>query len=429
MKKFLFLIILVSTLISFAFAQSQNIENLLFNLPDVIFEKIKVPNSFECSYELKIRQPVDHFDATKGYFYQRVFLSHRAYDCPTVINTAGYCKSNNKTQEITEFLKANQIAVEHRFFGESIPDSTDYNYLNLKQATADLHHINQLFKKIYPGKWISSGISKGGVTTIFYRYFYPNDVDVSIPYVAPLNKEREERRIYAFLDTMGTDECREKIKSLQTRLLENRKEVLSFLKFYSMGKGLKFNYLTFEEAFEYAVMEYPFAFWQWGDSCQNIPDKNSSLEETVEYFLSSKPMALFGDKKIKYYGPHYYQSATEMGYYGYETHKFKDLIKTLPTNTNPQATFIPNKMEVSFDGGLLTEVHKWIKNEGNKFIYIYGAKDTWTTCAVQPSDKVDSKWFFLKGKDHGEARIKNMNVEEKQEFVSTLEKWLSIKID
>jgi hypothetical protein len=319
--------------------------------------------------------------------------------------------------------------VEHRFFGESLPDSIDYRYLNLKQATADLHHINQLFKNIYSGKWISSGISKGGVTTIFYRYFYPNDVDVSIPYVAPLNTEREDKRIYAFLDSMGSNACRAKIKSLQTRLLENRKEVLTYLKFYSMGKGLKFTYLTFEEAFEYAVMEFPFAFWQWGDSCQNIPDNEVPLENAVEYFLAQKPLKLFSDKDIDYYGPHYYQSATEMGYYGYETYKFKDLIKVLPTDRNLQATFIPNKIQVKFDGRLLKDVHEWIKTKGDKIIYIYGANDTWSACAVQPSDKVDSRWFFLKNRDHGEARIKNMNAEQRQELVSTLENWLSIRID
>jgi len=49
--------------------------------------------------------------------------------------------------------------------------------------------------------------------------------------------------------------------------------------------------------------------------------------------------------------------------------------------------------------------------------------------AVQPSDKVDSQWFFLRGRDHGEARIKNMSAEEKQRLITTLEKWLSIKID
>ena len=430
MKKSLILIAFLSTLANPVNAQTQNIENLLFNLPDVIFKKIVTPESFEVAYELKVRQPLDHFDPSKGFFLQKAFLSHKAFDRPTVINTSGYSKKKNNILEITELLSANQIAVEHRFFGESLPDSMDYKYLNLKQATADLHHIKQLFKKIYTGKWISSGISKGGVTTIFYRYFYPQDVDVSVSYVAPLNKEREDKRIYTFLDTVGTDECREKIKSFQTRLLENREEVLSFLKFYSMGAGLKFNYLTFEQAFEYAVLEYPFYFWQWGGSCLNIPGNETSLEDAVEYFVSWKdPLILFSDQDIKYYGPHYYQSAAEMGYYGYESYKFKDLIKSLPTDTNPQATFIPNKMDVSFDGSLLKEVHEWIESKGNKFIYIYGSKDTWSACAVQPSDKVDSQWFFLEGKDHGAARIANMSVEEKQKLVTTLERWLSIKID
>lgn len=430
MKSLLFFIILSLMLVNPVNAQTQNIENLLFNLPDVIFKKIETPDSFEIAYELKVRQPLDHLDPSKGFFYQKAFLSHKAFDRPTVINTAGYSKTKNDILEITDLLNANQIAVEHRFFGESLPDSLEYKYLNLKQATADLHHINQLFNNIYTGKWVSSGISKGGVTTIFYRYFYPEDVDVCVAYVAPLNKEREDKRIYTFLDTVGTDECREKIKSFQSRLLENRDEVLSYLKFYSIGAGLKFNYLTFEQAFEYAVLEYPFYFWQWGGSCLNIPGNETSLEDAVEYFVSWKdPLILFSDQDIKYYGPHYYQSAAEMGYYGYESYKFKDLIISLPTDTNPQATFIPNKMDVSFDGSLLKDVHEWIESKGNKFIYIYGSKDTWSACALQPSDKVDSQWFFLTGKDHGAARIANMSVEEKQKLVSTLERWLSIKID
>lgn len=410
-------------------AQSQNIENVLFNLPDVTFKKIKTPDTFEISYELKVKQPLDHFDSSKGFFYQRAYLSHRAFDRPTVINTAGYSTRRNYILELTELLSANQIIVEHRFFGKSVPDSLEYKYLNLKQATADLHHINELFKIIYSGKWVSTGISKGGVTTIFYRYFYPEDVDVSVPYVAPINKEREDKRIYTFLDTVGTDECRGKIKSFQTRLLENRDEVLSYLKFYSIGAKLKFNYLTLEQAFEYAVLEYPFSFWQWGYNSSKIPGNETSLEDAVEYFLSKNPLSLFGDGDIKYFAPHYYQSATEMGYYGYETHKFKNLIKALPTDTNPMATFLPQTMDMSFDGSLLTDVNEWIENEGNKIIYIYGAKDTWSACSVQPSDKVDSQWFFLTDKDHGAARIANMNNEEKNNLVATLEKWLSLKIN
>jgi len=429
MKKILLIIIILIGINSLVDAQIQNIETLLFDLPDVTFTKIKTLDSFETAYELKVKQPLDHFNSSKGFFYQRVFLSHKAFDRPTVINTAGYSTRDNYTLELTKFLKANQIIVEHRFFGKSVPDSLEYEYLNLKQATADLHHINKLFKTIYSGKWVSSGISKGGVTTIFYRYYYPEDVDVSVPYVAPINKEREDKRIYTFLDTIGTDMCRKKITSFQKRLLENRDEVLSYLKFYNIGAKYKFTYFTLEEAFELTVLEYPFSFWQWGYDCSKIPDNESSFEDAVEYFLSKNPLKLFGDKDIRDLVPHYYQSAAEMGYYGYEAYKFKDLIKALPTDSNPMATFLPPKMELSFDGSLLTDVHEWIENEGNKFIYIYGANDTWSACAIQPSDKVDSHWFFLKGKDHGEARIRNMTAEEKERFVKILEEWLSIEIN
>jgi len=427
MKKILLLIIIL--LGTNCNVNAQNFDNILSTLPDVTFKKIEIPDSFEIAYELKIKQPLDHSDSSKGYFYQRVYLSHNSFDRPTVINTAGYSTKRNYVLELTKFLNANQLIVEHRFFGESVPDSLQYEYLNLKQATADLHHINKLFKPIYSGKWVSSGISKGGVTTIFYRYFYPEDVDVSVPYVAPINKEREDKRIYTFLDTIGTDECRAKITSFQRRLLENRDEVLSYLKFYNIGAKYKFTYFTMEEAFEYAVLEYPFSFWQWGYDCSTIPGNETSLEDAVEYFLSKNPIRLFGDQSIKGLAPHYYQSATEMGYYGYESYKFKDLIKSLPTDSNPQATFLPNKMDATFDGSLLNDVHEWIEENGNKFIYIYGAKDTWSACAIQPSDNVDSHWFFLKGKDHGEARIKNMTAEEKETFVNILEEWLSIEID
>lgn len=410
-------------------AQSQNLEELLFELPDVIFYEIDSTEDYGPTYQIKVKQPLDHFDKTTGYFYQKVYLTHKGFDRPIVMNTAGYGRNNNSLYELTELLKANQINVEHRYFGESVPDSLDYKYLNLEQVTADLHHINQLFKKIYSGKWISMGISKGGATTIFYRYFYPNDVDVSVPYVAPINTEFEDKRIYTFLDTIGTDECRSNIKSLQIRLLENREKVLPLLKFYSIGAELNYSYLTFEQAFEYAVLEYPFTFWQYGSSCDSIPNENSSLDESVEYLISLDILSWFSDNSIDLSGPHYYQSATEMGYYGYEIDEFKKYIKALPNDKNPHATFLPNKIKAEFDGTLLKKVNKWIKNDGNKFIYIYGTFDTWFACAVQPSKKVDSKWFFLEGKHHRNARIKEMNEKEKQELISTLENWLSIDIE
>lgn len=407
-------------------AQS-NIATVLSKLPNLTFENSKKRSDSE-QYILRIKQPLDHSDTTKGFFYQKVYLSHRAFDRPTVIVTQGYNINQNQDQEITRLLNANQLNVEHRFFGESMPDSMNYRYLNLKQATADLHEIRKLFSSVYKNKWVSTGISKGGATTIFYKYFYPDDVDVSVPYVAPINTSYEEQRLYTFLDTIGSDECRNKIRNFQIQVLKNRKELLPLFKYYSMGAKAKYTYKSLGEAFEYAVMEYPFSFWQYGHNCNEIPTEKATIDEIAEYLISISDPLFFSDSEIKAYNSHYYQSATEMGYYGYRTSKFKDYLVDLPTDSDPMSLFFTFDMTDKFDGHLLNDVNLWLKTKGDKFIYINGGIDTWSASAVPFNPNVDSEWFTLNGKHHGNARIASMTPIEKKRLISTLEKWLSMKI-
>jgi hypothetical protein len=420
-----FLILLTSSLS----AQDFNIEEQLFNLPDIIFKKINTPLGYEAAYELRIKQEIDHKDPTKGYFYQRAYLSHRGFNRPTTMVTQGYTSNSNRISEVAELLQSNQIDIEHRFFGESIPDTLQYQYLTLEQATADLHHINEIFRKIYPNKWVSTGISKGGQTSIFYRYFYPEDVDVSIPYVAPLNSSLEDERIYTFLDTVGTDECRAKIKAFQTRILKERETVLPLLRWYTYGAQLNFNYLKFEEAFEYAVLEYSFSFWQWGSDCDKIPAADVPIEEALYHFVTVSGLDFFADQSMKDFASHYYQAGSQMGYYGYNINDFKPLLKALPTDKNPSAVFMPNKMEVKFNNTTPKKTAEWVKKKGNRMVYINGNSDTWSATAIRPNDNVDALWFFLDGKDHRAARIKNMTPAERKKLVNNLERWLDMEIE
>ena len=409
------------------FAQSE-LEKKLFELPDVIFTEIETPEGYQSAYKLMIKQPLDHTNESAGYFYQKVYYSHIAYANPTAIITNGYNKDGNTITEVAKLTSANQLNVEHRYFGESKPDEMDYQYLNFEQVTADLHRIRTLFAEIHQGKWISTGISKGGTTTIFYKYFYPEDVAVSIPYVAPLNYEYEEKRIYDFLDKVGTKECRKNIYKLQKDLLSKSDKIIPLLKWYVKGRDLKFNYLSVEEAFEYAVLELPFSFWQYGQDCAVIPVDND-METQIDYFLKIVGLDFFSDRDMEAYGSHYYQSATQMGYYGYETEDFKGLLKHLPYEPNPHAAFVPNKMKVKWDGTLTNKAAKWIKEKGNNMLYINGAIDTWSATAVPPSKNVNSKWFFMEGKHHANARIINMTDKERKVFVSALEAWLEIEIE
>ena len=406
-------------------AQDSSLEAELAVMEGLSFKKL---NDFKGGslYELKVRQPIDHSDATKGFFDQKVYLTHRGVENLTVIRTAGYNVGRNRISELSQILDANQLFVEHRYFGASMPDSLDYRYLNLKQATADLHRVRELFDELYTNKWISTGISKGGATTIFYRYFYPEDVDLSVPYVAPINRAYEEPRIYDFLDTVGTDECRKKLFDFQIQVLSKRDEILPLLKFYSLGANVEYKILSLEKAFEFAVLEYPFSFWQWGYSCEKIPGPDTDAEVLASYLLNVSGPSFFGDNDIRYYTSHYYQSATEMGYYGYETSPFEGYLKALPTDSNPMALFFPFEMNDPFDGQLLEDINQWLDAEADEFIYIYGAKDTWTASAVPPNDKVDAEWFIMEGKHHGNARIANMTDTELERLKNSLEKWLEL---
>jgi len=400
------------------------IEQQLYSLPDIIFKSIDTPDGFEAAYELHIKQPIDHYDPDLGYFYQRAYLSHRSFDAPTVIATEGYSRPSNRMYELTDYLNANQVDVEHRYFGTSVPKEMDYQYLNLRQATADLHHIRELLGQIYRQDWVSTGISKGGQTTIFYRYFYPNDVTASVPYVAPLNLELKEKRIYEFLSAVGTPECREAIREVQIALLEARKDILPRLSWFAKGADYEFSYISLEEAFEYGVLEYPFSFWQMGHDCATIPDPEAeSVDELTGHFMTVVGLGLYHDAAMEAYGSHYWQAGTEMGYYAFETEPFEGLLQEL--SGEPSAIFMPGKAPKTFEPSLVRKVYDWTQTEADHMIYIYGEIDTWTATGVPFSDKVeDAHWFILEGEDHGGARVRNMKKENREKLLEILEGWL-----
>ena len=86
-------------------------------------------------------------------------------------------------------------------------------------------------------------------------------------------------------------------------------------------------------------------------------------------------------------------------------------------------------MDINFNGQLLKDANEWLNKGVDRMIYINGALDTWSGTAVPESEKGDAEWFFMEGKHHGTARIKNMTTFEKERFTAAMEKWLSIELE
>ncbi|MCK4880907.1 MAG: aminopeptidase, partial [Bacteroidales bacterium] len=290
---------------------------------------IQNESTFERILEVMIEQPIDHCNPDGGTFRQRVYISHVDPSKPVVMITAGYDAKYYYTSEITSELSCNQVMVEHRYFGRSVPDSINWNYLDTWQAASDHHRIVTMFKELYPGQWISTGISKGGQTVMYHSYYYPEDVDVRVPYVAPLNFGLEDDRIYSFLDNVGSSRERRRVKKFQKMTLKNQEKYLDAFKSFSEDKGYTYELADgVEKAYEYCVLEYSFAFWQWGYvPLKKIPGKAAQPSEVIEHMNRVAGFDYFSDQFIIEYRPFFYQAMTEMGYYGYDLDTFGKYLK------------------------------------------------------------------------------------------------------
>jgi hypothetical protein len=386
----------------------------------VTFKQVSGDTMFNAVYMLRFKQPVDHTDPSKGYFEQKVHWSHINFDRPVVMVTEGYSMWGTHPWELTQMLNTNQIIVEHRYFGESVPDSLDYKYLTIQQAAADHHRIIEFFKQIYKGSWLTTGISKGGQTTLYHRRQYPDDVDVSVPYVAPIIFEQEDPRIYTFLDTVGTEECRKKIEYFQEETFKRRDEIVPLLNKFAKDKGISFSLGT-DVIFEYVTLEYSFAFWQWGrGNCEDIPDTSSiSAEDMLKHLLNIVPISSYTDKGIESSKSFYYQAYTQLGYYGYKLDKFGKYLKAVDYPTN--SIFGPD-VDMTFDPTQMRDINNWLQTEAKNIIYIYGAADTWSACAPDVSMNKNCLFMMLKDGSHG-TRIRNFSDNDKKLITEKLKRW------
>jgi len=401
----------------------QKLEQLF---PNAEITKMEAKDHFTKVYQLVLNQPLDYDNIEAGTFKQYVYLSHVDVKKPTVLVTEGY-NANPTTYELSKIFKGNQVQVEYRFYGKSRPDTIPWQYLKNDLAVEDYHQLVRKLKTLYKSKWISTGISKGGETVLIYKSKYPYDVDVVVPYVAPLINTQEDVRTQNHINTIGTEECRRKIINYQRLVLKNRDSILSKITRYAKEKNMSFTQIPIEEALEYAVLEFPFSFWQWGGNCNSIPDDSASSSELFEVLNSTVGISFYNDQTYDDLLPSYYQHMTELGYYGFDTTPVKDLLIIVHKPTNLR--FAPKNIDVTFNPNYIKEVRDYVENQGNKILYIYGEFDTWGACAPNPKSHVNALKMVLKGGSHT-TRIKDFSSEDKQLIYNKLQNWLgySVKI-
>lgn len=425
MKRISHLLLLLLLVIVSANASNKELYQKLCTLKGVITVD-SLPSDYSTEkYVVTIRQPLDHKHPEKGSFTQRVVISHEGFDRPTVLVTEGYggdyALNPRYRDELAGLFQTNTVFVEHRYFSGSVPDTVDWQYLTAQNSASDLHLITTLFKQIYPQKWISTGISKGGQTALIYRAFFPNDVDITVPYVAPVSRSAEDGRHEPFLNVVGDKKTRQAILSFQREVLKRRGEIIPLMEKFCMEKQLSFR-ISMNEVLDYCVLEYSFAFWQWGTPASQIPANSATTEVLFkhlteisgpDYFATGQPTQAF-----------FIQAARELGYYGYDIEPFKDLLFIRTSKDYLQRIMLPEGITIQFQPELYKKLTNFIATSDPRLIFVYGEYDPWTSVGITKLDGKKNMFVAIQPKGSHRARINTLPDSLRDKVIKTIKLWL-----
>ena len=396
-------------------------------IPNVLSVKKKQTlGHFDANFEIWFKQPIDHNNPTKGTFKQRVFLGFENTSKPVFVELRGYSIGSGNAGELAAHYKANQLTIEHRYFSDSRPQEIDWNTLTIENAAKDQALIIDAIKQVlYPStRFVATGISKGCQTAMALLSYFPEDVDACVCYVGPLNFQREDPRVYQFLNNVGSQAQRKKVKDFQELCFLNSNALLKIMKQTAQRDDMEWEFGV-KNALDYSILEYSFAFWQWGTTIEDIPAMDATPEEIYEHLIDVVGYGFFEASSVEGLQPYFWTALTEQGIYGYQTAPFQKFFNTEKVLGFEWA--FPNGISKKYSLVPMQRIKSFLDTSAEKMLFIYGEYDPWSATAVQLSNNAaqrDMHKFVLPKGDH-RTRIKSFNSLEQAEIYGIIDRWLA----
>lgn len=354
-----------------------------------------------------LSQPLDHAQPAGPTFPNYFKLVHRSCDAPTVVDTTGYAMAEVfYTGELSVLFGANWIELEHRYQGRSQPaeDVWRFSALTIANGAADVHRTIETLRAFYAGRWVTTGVSKGGATALYHRAAYPEDVDGTVPYVAPISLERVDPRYQDYMDTIGPPACRQAMRDLQIAALTDRRAALAGL------LAAEFSVPEAEADFylEGAIKALDWGFWQyWGGVyCADLPDASSTDEEVYELIASMFFRPSPADEVVP---PADQRAALALTYEWQTEQGFADQLGAhlIPHLQHPHVSSAQSFEEQTglvlpaFDPSTSERAIAWAQSDARDLVFIYGQWDPWTGGQVVPGDGPRVASFMVPEATHG----------------------------
>ncbi|WP_328923849.1 aminopeptidase [Streptomyces sp. NBC_00190] len=377
--------------------------------------------------DLTYRQPTDHRHPDQGSFDQRLTLVHKSTQRPMVLHSSGYDlgPSPNRLTEPTQLLDANQITTEQRFFGTSRPEDPDWSKLTIGQAAGDHHRLITALKRIYRSAWISTGGSKGGMTAVYHRRFYPEDVAGTVAYSAPNNTDdRDDTAFDARLEEVGTAECRAAIKSAQREALIRREAMTERYARWAEGEKRTFRTIgSGDRAFELAVLRLPMMFWmhQPKGGCASIPAATATDDALYAWVATVTQLPVYTDQTLDAFTPYFYQLGTQLGYAQFAAPYLDGLLRY--PGIQEIRSYVPRDIPLRFQPSAMADIDRWVRHHGSSLMFVNGENDIALAEHFRlGSGTYDSYLFNVPDANH-HVSITGLSSNDAEQAATALRRW------
>jgi PS-10 peptidase S37 len=396
----------------------------LRELPGVTVKEVATQQADFHYYVLHVTQPVDHDDPSQGTFQQQVSLLHRDTGArvPMIIHTSGYSDYTlDRPVELTKLLLANQVSIEHRYFGTSRPVPTDWTKLTIAQAAADEHEIIATLRTLYDGAFLTTGGSKGGMTAVFHRRFYPDDVDGTVAYVTPISFGVPDPRYPWYVDTIGPVDCRQAVRDVAVEMLARRRAAIWDLA--ESQPEHTYTRVRLGPAIEAAIVALEWTFWQYAgiEDCPTVPPPTASDEVLFKFLDEVSPVSDNDDARVAQFEAYFYQSYAELGFPDGGT---EYLAPYLRYTEEDYADELPVPEPV-YDSNAMRDIDDFVEHRGDRLLFVYGEWDPWTGGKFALGNATDSALLTQPRGTHW-AKIVNLEIADREQAFIKLKDWTGV---
>jgi hypothetical protein len=385
-------------------------------------------------YVLEFTQPVDHANPTGQTFQQEVSLivvEGGALSLPMIVETDGYWDYTlSNAVELTELLGAHQISIEHRFFAGSRPDPANWADLTIEQMAADEHAIVTALKPIFTGPYVATGASKGGMTSTYFRRFFPDDVVATVPYVAPISFGAPDTRYDTEFDDdlLGPTDgvCRNAVRAAATEMLQNRRAaLLADAQADATADGYTYTRIAIGPALESAIESLEWSFWQYSGVavCPDVPATTGSDAAMYAFLEQVSPVEDSDDEWTAAFETYDFQAEFQLGYPDtptpyltpYLMYSGSDYDGSLPAGTSPV-----------YDGGsAMDDIQSYVETAGDDLLFVYGQWDPWSGGAYALGSAADAQESVVAEGTHG-SEIADLAGPDQSEALARLAAWTGV---